>query len=329
MKKIGILTSGGDSPGMNAMIWAAVRYARSLGMEVMGIEDGYQGLLEGRVYPLEDTFIEGIADLGGTKLGTARCKAMMADEGRDAAAAAIRSFGIEGLIVGGGDGSFQGARTLTRRGIPCIGLPCTIDNDLAYTDVTIGFDTACNTAIAGVMNIRDTMTSHDRFAVVEVMGRHRGDIALMVGLAVGADEILIPEADYTQPFDFDNVVSRMTTLHAKGAKTGIIILSEGVEYDTPHRCELLAEKLEAATGMEFRATVLGHIQRGGRPTMRDRELAIRTAVRAVDLLHEGVSDRVVGMKAGEIIDCDIYEALQIPRPTHADLLKLARTLGDR
>jgi 6-phosphofructokinase 1 len=254
---------------------------------------------------------------------------MMTEEGRDAAAEAIRSFGIEGLIVGGGDGSFHGARTLTRRGIPCIGLPCTIDNDLAYTDVTIGFDTACNTAIAATMNIRDTMTSHDRFAVVEVMGRHRGDIALMVGLAVGADEILIPESCYTQPFDFDNVVNRMKEIHAAGAKTGLIVLSEGVEYENPRRCEQLAQRLEDATGMEFRAAVLGHIQRGGRPTMRDRVLAIRTAARAVELIHNGVSDRVVGMRAGVIIDCDIYEALQVPRPTHSDLLKLALTLGGR
>lgn len=327
MNCIGVLTSGGDAPGMNAVVWAAVRAACARGMKVMGVEDGYQGLIEHRVRELSPAELGSCLDKGGTFLGTARCKAMMADEGRDEAAAAVRAFGIEGLIVCGGDGSFQGAKELTKRGIPTVGLPGTIDNDLAYTDFTIGYDTACNTAAQAIFQIRDTMTSHHRFGIVEVMGRHCGDIALSVGQAVGADYILIPEMNYTEPFDIENVANRLKDIVKKGARTGLVILAEGVEYDTPNRADVLCKELTKRTGLEIRAAVLGHIQRGGNPTVQDRGLAIRMTEYAVDLLHQGIGNRVVGIRQNQIMDMDILEALQMDRVVQKDQYNLALKMG--
>lgn len=327
MKCIGVLTSGGDAPGMNAVIWSVVRAAHARGMKVMGIEDGYQGLIDRKVRELTVDELGSCLEKGGTVLGTARCKAMMTDEGRDEAAAAVREFGIEGLIVCGGDGSFQGALALSARGIPTIGIPGTIDNDLAYTDYTIGFDTASNTAANAVMNIRDTMGSHHRFGVVEVMGRHCGDIALNVGMAAGADYILIPEIPYEKPFDIDNLVDRLNNLVAEGARTGLVIIAEGVEYDTPNRAEVLMKQLTERTGLEIRASVLAHMQRGGYPTVTDRGYAVRMTERAVELLSQGIGNRAIGIKSNEIFDMDIVEALQVKRVVHKDLYDLAQKMG--
>ena len=327
MKCIGVLTSGGDAPGMNAVIWSTVRAAHARGMKVMGIEDGYQGLIERRVHELTAKELGNCLDLGGTCLGTARCKAMMTDEGRDEAATAVREFGIEGIIVCGGDGSYRGAQTLSERGIPTIGLPGTIDNDLAYTDFTIGYDTACNTATEAAMKIRDTMTSHHRFGIIEVMGRRCGDIALSVGLVVGADYILVPEIQYETPYDMENIAKRLTKLSSEGAKSGLIILAEGVEYDTPNRAEVLCDALVQRTGLEIRSTVLGHMQRGGYPSVRDRSYAIQMTERAVELLHKGIGNRVVGVRHNQIIDMDIVEALQTKQTINKDLYDLAQQLG--
>jgi len=327
MKTIGILTSGGDAPGMNAVIWAAVKACFSRGMKVYGIKNGYQGLIDRDIFELTPESVEGILDLGGTRLGTARCKAMMTEEGRDEAAKAVREFGIEGLIVAGGDGSFQGARCLSERGILTVGVPCTIDNDLEYTDYTIGFDTACNTATDSIMKIRDTMMSHNRVAIVEVMGRHCGDIAMTVGLVAGADYILVPEIKYSVPYDFDNLVNRMMTLGEKKQRSGLIVMAEGVEYDNEKRAQILCDNLIKATGLDVRVTVLGHVLRGGFPSVRDRRYAMQMTEHAVELLYNNVGNRVVGIHSHRIIDMDIEEAAEMPKTLNNDMRTLALRLG--
>jgi len=256
MKRIGILTSGGDCPGMNAAIWAAAKACASRNMEIVGVHNGYQGLIDHNVEVLNAQSVEGILDRGGTLLGTARCMDMMTEDGRDRAAAAVRELGIEGMIVGGGDGSFHGAVELSRRGIPTVGIPCTIDNDLGYTDYTIGFDTACNTATEAIMKIRDTMISHNRVAIVEVMGRHCGDIALYAGLAAGADYILIPEIQYETPFDMDKMAKHMLAVKSSNQRAGLIVAAEGVEYDTPNRAQVMCKKLIELTGLDAKVSVL-------------------------------------------------------------------------
>ena len=315
MKKIGIVTSGGDAPGMNAAIRAAVRYGIYLGMEVYGIERGYTGLINDTIEPLNMRSVSDIIQRGGTILKTARCPEFKEKEGQDKAIEIIKKRGLEGIIVIGGDGSFRGARDLTGAGIPCIGIPGTIDNDIAASEYTIGFDTALNTAVEMVDRLRDTMESHDRCSVVQVMGRRCGDIALETGIAVGATSILVPEI----PYDFQHdIVDRMTLTQKTGKMHFIIVVAEGVGG-----VEQLAEKIEKATGIETRATVLGHVQRGGSPTLRDRVVGSQMGALAAKLLYEGSSNRVIVMRGGKIVDLDITEALNMKRVFDKDLYATA------
>lgn len=301
MKRIGVLTSGGDAPGMNAAIRAVVRKAIYHDMEVFGIYNGYQGLMEGKIEQLDVGSVGDIIQRGGTMLYSARSEEFKTDEGQNKGIEQLKKFGIEGLIVIGGDGSFQGAAKLTAKGFPCIGIPGTIDNDIAGTDYTIGFDTALNTIIEAVDKIRDTATSHERTYVIEVMGRDAGDLALWAGLANGAESVIIPEKH--EPFE--NVVDRLKRGSERGKKHSIIILAEGVGSGFDY-----GKKIEAATSFETRVTVLGHIQRGGRPTGADRVLASRLAGKAVDLLLEGQGGRMVGIQNNRLVHHDIIEALK-------------------
>ena len=266
-KKIGILTSGGDSPGMNAAVWAAVKSAASRGIDMVGIYRGYQGLIDGDTKPLTVKDVEGILNRGGTVLKTARCRKMLTEEGRADAVKGAEKAGLDGLIVVGGNGSYAGAAILAARGVPAIGLPGTIDNDLTYTDFTLGFDTTCATAYEAVLKVRDTMDSHERVGVVEVMGRYCGDIALKVAAATGADYVLVPEVN--KDFDIQNLADRLCKLKEMGRCSFLIILAEGVHYENPHRACQLRQELEAEFKRrgsdigDIRETVLGYQQRGG------------------------------------------------------------------
>ena len=315
MKKIGVLTSGGDAPGMNAAVRSVVRTAHALGMEVVGIERGYNGLIEGVVYPLEVRDVSGIIQRGGTRLFTARCPEFKTEEGVQKAVDNCKKFGIEGIVVIGGDGSFRGARDLSLRGVPCIGIPATIDNDITSTDYTLGFDTAMNTAVDMIDKLRDTTQSHDRCSVVEVMGRHAGHLALQTGIAVGALSVLVPEI----PCDIDNVIKKIEATRQTGKEHFIIIVAEGFEK-TAHD---VAKEIEEKTGIESRATILGHVQRGGNPSVRDRVMASLMGNAAVELLRRGIGNRVVCYDKGIIINRDIYEALQMTKPLDSDAYRIA------
>jgi len=328
MKSIGIVTSGGDAPGMNAVMWAAVKAARFRNMKIYGVMNGYQGLIDNEIVELNDRNIEGIIDRGGTRLGTARCAAMMTEEGQHAAVRNMYDHGIEGLLVAGGDGSFRGARDLARLGVPVVCVPATIDNDLGYTDYCIGFDTACNTAVDAISKIRDTMMSHNRVAVVEVMGRHCGDIALTVGMVGGADYILVPEVEYDKPFDIDNVVDRLTKNREYGNKSAMVVLAEGVMYEHKNRAELLGQMiLERMPQLDLKVNILGHVQRGGCPSARDRRYALQMTERAVQMLHHGDTGRVVGIKDSAVIDMPLDEALAIKKVLNESFFRLAHALG--
>jgi len=318
MKTIGVLTSGGDAPGMNAAIRAVVRTGLEKGIKVMGIKRGYSGLINGEIEDMDRHSVSDIIQRGGTILRTARCPEFKTEEGRLKAVNILKVFGIDGLVVIGGDGSFQGARLLSQLGIATIGLPGTIDNDLAYTDFTIGFDTAVNTVLDAINKLRDTSSSHGRVSIVEVMGRNCGDIALYAGIAGGAESVIVPEVGY----DFDDLCKSIITDKINGKWHNLIILAEGVGG-----AKELAEKVEDVTGITARATVLGHIQRGGSPSAQDRILASRMGYRAVELLEEGKSDRVVGIKGNVIIDEDIEEALNMPSRFDNRLYEIARTLS--
>lgn len=318
MKKIGILTSGGDAPGMNAAIRAVVRHGIYKGLEVYGVERGYSGLINGEINRLEMRSVSDIIQRGGTILKTARCPEMKTEEGRATALANIAKFGLDGVIVIGGDGSFMGAKILSDRGVPSIGIPGTIDNDLPYTDYTLGFDTACNTALDAINKLRDTMTSHERISIVEVMGRHCGDIALYAGLAGGAEVIIVPELKY----DINEISEKIKSSHAQGKKSGIIILAEGAG-----KADDFATQLEQLTGFNVRATVLGHIQRGGGPSMADRILGTRCGVHAVDLLCEGIGGRAVGIKNNKIFDIDITEGLALKKKFDMNLYNIANIVS--
>ncbi|QCX34477.1 6-phosphofructokinase [Caloramator sp. E03] len=319
MKTIGVLTSGGDAPGMNAAIRAVVRSGINKGIKVMGIQRGYSGLLNGEIFELNRSSVADIIQRGGTILRTARCEEFKTPEGRKKAYNVLKVFGIEGLIVIGGDGSFTGAQKLSDEfDVKTIGLPGTIDNDLAYTDYTIGFDTALNTVLDAINKLRDTSTSHERVSIVEVMGRRCGDIALYTGLAGGAESIIIPEKEY----NFEELCKTIIEGKHRGKVHNLIVLAEGVGG-----AEELAKKIEEVTGLETRATVLGHIQRGGSPTAFDRILASRLGARAVELLVEGKSKRVVGIRDNKIIDLDITEALSMKKETDNDLYNLAKILS--
>ena len=305
MKTIAVLTSGGDAPGMNAAIRAVVRTAIAKGLTVKGIERGYAGLLNEEIIDMDAKSVSDIIQRGGTILGTARCLEFKNPEIQKVGADICRKHGIDGLVVIGGDGSYRGAQALTRNGINAIGLPGTIDLDIACTDYTIGFDTAVNTAMEAIDKVRDTSTSHERCSVIEVMGRNAGYIALWCGIADGAEDILLPEKyDYNEQAIIDNIIQKKKM----GKKHYIIVNAEGVGDSME-----MAKRIEAATGIETRATILGHIQRGGSPTCKDRYYASIMGAYAVDLLIDGKSNRVVGYKNGEFVDYDIEEALAMKK----------------
>lgn len=314
IKTIGVLTSGGDAPGMNAAIRAVVRSALSLGYKVKGIRHGYNGLLTGDIYDMTVRSVSEIIHRGGTILYTARCLEFVTPEGQKKAADACRANGIDALVVIGGDGSFRGARDMVKQGIPCVGMPGTIDNDIACSDYTIGFDTAMNTAVEMIDKLRDTTQSHDRCSVVEVMGRNAGYIALNTGMAVGALATLIPEV----PYDLDrDVIARMQMTQKQGKQHFIIIIAEGVGHAGD-----IANAIQQKTGIDSRATVLGHVQRGGSPTLRDRVTASRMGYHAVSLLNRGIYNRVVATKADSIVDYDIDVALSMNKTIDTSLLDI-------
>lgn len=318
MKRIGVLTSGGDSPGMNAAVRAVVRKAIFHEVEVFGVYYGYQGLLAGNIEKLEAGDVGDIIQRGGTKLYSARCEEFKSDEGQERAIEQLKKHGIEGLVVIGGDGSYRGAMALTERGFPCIGVPGTIDNDIPGTDYTIGFDTALNTIIEAIDKIRDTATSHERTFIIEVMGRDAGDLALWAGLAGGAETILIPEVD----FDMDDMIDRLQKGKKRGKKHSIIIVAEGVMSGNK-----LAEMMHGKVELETRVSVLGHIQRGGSPTGRDRVLGSLFGARAVEVLLEGPGGRAIGMKNHQVVDYDMTKAFLGEHDTDMSLYKLSKELS--
>lgn len=319
MKTIGVLTSGGDAPGMNAAIRAVVRSGCENGFRVMGIRRGWNGLMHGDMYEMNLRSVSNIINRGGTILYSARSPEFKTEEGMKKAIEICKEHNMEGVVVIGGDGSFRGARDLSLRGIPCVGIPGTIDNDIACCDYTIGYDTAMNTAMEMVDRLRDTTESHDRCSVVEVMGRRAGYIALNAGIACGATTILIPEVD----FDFErDVIDRMKKTQKTGKRHFIIIVAEGVGG-----VEEMAKKIEAEMGVESRATVLGHVQRGGSPTVRDRVVASQMGYKAVELLKQGIGNRVVAMQKDEIVDFDIFEALNMKKLIDLDLYKMAHEIS--
>ena len=319
MKTIAVLTSGGDAPGMNAAIRAVVRTAIAKGLTVKGIERGYAGLLNEEIIDMDAKSVSDIIQRGGTILGTARCLEFKNPEIQKVGADICRKHGIDGLVVIGGDGSYRGAQALTRNGINAIGLPGTIDLDIACTDYTIGFDTAVNTSMEAIDKVRDTSTSHERCSIIEVMGRNAGYIALWCGIADGAEDILLPEKyDYNEQAIIDNIIQKKKM----GKKHYIIVNAEGVGDSME-----MAKRIEAATGIETRATILGHIQRGGSPTCKDRYYASIMGAYAVDLLIEGKSNRVVGYKNGEFVDYDIEEALAMNKSIPEYSYEISRLLS--
>lgn len=314
MKTIGVLTSGGDAPGMNAAVRAVARTAISLGINVKGIRRGYAGLIEEDIFDLDARCVSDIINRGGTMLYTARCPKFRTDEGIAAGVAACKKHGIEGLVVVGGDGSFCGALKLSRSGIPCIGIPGTIDNDIGCTEYAIGFDTAMNTAVEMIDKIRDTAQSHDRCSVIEVMGRHAGYLAVQTGIAVGATAIMVPEV----PVNMESVIRKIKTTQNNGKKHFIVVVAEGIGG-----VDDIAKQIMTATGIDTRATVLGHVQRGGNPTLRDRLRATQMGYEAVQLLNRGKGNRVVAYKNGAIVDYDIEDALQMKKDFDQNMLKIA------
>ena len=318
-KSIAVLTSGGDAPGMNAAVRAVVRAGINKGMRVYGVYRGYNGLLNGDVQEMNLRSVSDIIGFGGTMLYTARSEEFATPAGIKKAADFCRSIDVSGVVVIGGDGSFKGARALTNAGINCIGIPGTIDNDIACSEYTVGFDTAMNTAIQMVDRIRDTAQSHDRCSIVEVMGRRCGDIALQTGIATGATAILVPEIPYNIERD---VIQRIVNTQKTGKKHFIVVVAEGVG-----KVAELANYIENRLGIETRATILGHVQRGGSPTLRDRVVASEMGFRAVELLEKNLGNRVVAMKDGKIVDLDINEALDMQRVFDEDLYKIAMTIS--
>lgn len=318
MKCIGVLTSGGDAPGMNAAIRAVVRMGIHKGIKVMGISRGYHGLINGEIKEMTRNSVSDIIHKGGTILKTARCEEFKQEEVRKKAVNVLKVFGIEGLVVIGGDGSFRGANLLSDLGIKTVGIPGTIDNDLAYTDYTIGFYTAVNTVLDAINKIRDTSSSHERVSIMEVMGRHCGDIALYAGLSGGAELTIVPEMDY----NIEDICRNIIDGKNRGKTHNLIVLAEGVGGANE-----LAKQIQDFTGISARATILGHIQRGGTPTAFDRMLASRMGAYAVELLEAGKSSRVIGIKSNEIIDMDIKEALAMKSTINKDLYRLSEIIS--
>ena len=319
IRRIGVLTSGGDAPGMNALIRAVVRTASAHDISVLGIRRGYSGLINGDIIEMAARSVDGIIRKGGTMLYTARCKEMLTDEGLQKAADTCRYLGIDGLICCGGDGTFRGAQALSRKGVPCIGVPGTIDNDIVCTDYTIGFDTACNTAIECIDKLRDTMQSHERCSVVEVMGRRAGHLALHVGCAVGATAICLPERELN--FDVD-IIEKMRVGRIKGRNHHIIIVAEG--YGA---AQDVADRIHEATGIDTRVTILGHIQRGCSPSALDRVMATRMGYEEVMALEEGKTNRVIVFDDNRVTDLDIEEGLARQKDLEQDLFVAQQTVA--
>lgn len=315
---IGVLTSGGDAPGMNAAIRAVVRQALSKGKSVKGIKRGYAGLLNEEIIDMDAKSVSDTISRGGTILQTARCMEFVTSEGQQKGADICRKHGIDAMVVIGGDGSFKGAQKLAALGINTIGVPGTIDLDIACTDYTIGFDTAVNTAMDAIDKIRDTSTSHERCSIIEVMGRGAGYIALWCGLANGAEEILLPEK---YDYDEQRLINQVINARKLGKQHYIIINAEGIGHS-----QGMAKRIEEATGVETRATILGHMQRGGSPTCKDRVYATTMGAMAVDLLCEGKSNRVVAYKHGDYIDFDIDEALAMKKEIPEYMYGISKSL---
>jgi 6-phosphofructokinase 1 len=319
MKNIAVLTSGGDAPGMNAAIRAVVRSGINSGVRVFGIKRGYNGLIQGDLEEMKMSSVSDIIQRGGTILRTARSEEFKTPEGQAKAVNVAKVFNIDGIVVIGGDGSFAGAQKLTDLGIACIGIPGTIDNDLAYTDYTIGFDTAVNNVLDAINKIRDTSTSHERVSIIEVMGRHCGDIALHAGIAGGAESIIVPEAEYS----VDDICRKLIQGKNRGKLHSIIVLAEGAGDGIQ-----LEKEISSKVNMEVRTTILGYIQRGGNATATDRLLASRMGAKAVELLIEGKAGRVVGIKENRIFDMEIHEALAMERVFHKELFQLSDILSN-
>ena len=318
IKKIGVLTSGGDAPGMNAAVRAVVRTALNKGVEVVGIVGGYTGLINGEIIDFNLRSVSEIIHRGGTVLYSSRCPEFKTEEGIMKAVETCKKHGIDGIVTIGGDGTFRGARDLSLHGVPCVGIPATIDNDISSTDYTIGFDTAMNTAMEMVDRLRDTAQSHARCSVVEVMGRGAGYLALRTGIAVGAVAILVPEVEY----NVDEIVEKMIKTRETGKKHFIVVVAEGIG-----KVKDIAKEIEDKTGIETRATILGHVQRGGRPTVRDRVMASRMGYAAVELLVQGIGNRVISFTDNKIIDFDIYEALSMERKFDHELYDIAHEIS--
>ncbi len=319
MKKIGVLTSGGDSPGMNAAIRSVVRCGIDAGMEVYGILRGYEGLLDGEIKELDRNSVGDILQRGGTVLKTARSERFATKEGQDRAAAMLETFGIEGLVVIGGDGSLKGGLALSKKGISVMGIPGTIDNDLGYTDYTIGFDTAVNTVLEAITKIRDTSSSHERTTVIEVMGRHCGDIALFAGLAGGAEAVLIPEVKS----DLNDICRKVVEGQNRGKQHSIIIRAEGDEISSKE----LVDTITLRTGRDARLVVLSYLQRGGSPTLSDRLLATLCGAKAVELLSEGSQSKALGIVNGKIMAFDLEEAINQKREIDMSIYDLIGVLS--
>ena len=319
LKKIGVLTSGGDAPGMNAAVRAVVRCGIEAGMEVYGIERGYAGLLEGEIRQMERRSVGDILQRGGTILKTARSEKFTTEEGQERAMTVLDTFGINDLVTIGGDGTLRGAIDLARRGVRVMHLPGTIDNDVAYTDETIGFDTAVETVLDAISKIRDTSSSHQRTTIIEVMGRHCGDIALYAGLTGGAESILIPEIEY----DINDISRKIVMGRNAGKLHSIIIKAEGANVDSQE----LAKTIEAKTDRETRVVVLSYLQRGGSPTMRDRLLATLTAAKAIDLLAEDSESKAIGTQDGKIVPIDLFDAGKMKREPDMDMYNLIEVLA--
>ena len=322
MKRIGVMTSGGDASGMNAAIRAVCRSGISKGLEVFGINRGYEGLITGDLFKMDLRSVSEILHRGGTMLYSARCPEFKTPEGIERGVRTCKQFGLDGLVVIGGDGSFRGARELSLAGIPCIGVPATIDNDIVCSDYTIGVDTALNTIIESVDKIRDTSHSHDRCSLVEVMGRHCGYLALHAGIATGATAIFVPE----RKLDFKkDIVERMQFTRGIGKKHFIMLVAEGVNY--PGGITQMAKDIEDATGVVTKTTVLGYVQRGGSPSAKDRIIATRMGVYAVHLIAKGIGNRVVVMNGEDIVDYDIKEALEMKKQFDDNLYQMSHEIS--
>ena len=319
IKTIAVLTSGGDAPGMNAAIRAVVRTAIYRGLKVKGIKKGYNGLLNEDIIDMEPRHVSDIIQRGGTVLGTARCLEFKRPEYQEKGAEICRQHGIDGIVVIGGDGSYRGAQALSRQGINTVGIPGTIDLDIACTEYTIGFDTAVNTAMEAIDKVKDTSSSHERCSIIEVMGRHAGYIALWCGIANGAEDILLPEK---YEYNEQEIINHIIASRKRGKIHHLIINAEGIGHSTS-----MARRIEAATGLETRATILGYMQRGGSPTAMDRYYASVMGAYAVDIMLEGKTNRVVGYQHGRFQDFDINEALAMDKGIDPYQYEIAQALS--